>query len=104
MSGVPTQEWLDLETPENHASILRGKAEWQSLARPAPTPGRLSREVAQLRDLLEARLAHITDPALEGAWLDITGRHEPIFVDATEARRRAGLPDIPGRRVIGNDP
>jgi hypothetical protein len=79
-------------------------AEWQALARAAPPGGRLGKEVAELRDQVEALLARVTDPLLEGLWLDFTGRHEPFFIDATLARRKVGLPDIPGRRVIGNDP
>jgi hypothetical protein len=77
--------------------------EWLSFARPAPAPGRLGKEIAELRKQVEALLARVSDPLLEGAWLDLTGRHEAIFVDATEARRKLGLPDVPGRRVLGSD-
>jgi hypothetical protein len=73
--------------------------EWKALGR-APYAGYAGKEQSQLRNQLEALLALITDPLVEGAWLDVTGR-DPVWVDATEARRKAGLPDIPGRRVVG---
>jgi hypothetical protein len=76
-------------------------AEWQALARPAKPVGHPGKEQVALRRQMEALLALVTDPLVEGAWLDITGKDEPLFIDATEARRKAGLPDVPGRRVIG---
>jgi hypothetical protein len=81
MSG-PTQEWLDLGTPENPAATLRGK------------------EQTILRRRFEELLAEVEDPLIEGAWLDATGK-DPVWIDATEARRKAGLPDVVGRRVVG---
>ena len=83
MSDTPTQEWLDLETPENPAVTLRGKG----------------RSILQRQ--LEALLAQVTDPLIEGVWLDATFK-DPIWIDATEARRKAGLPDVVGRRVVGS--
>jgi hypothetical protein len=83
MSGIPTEEWRNLETPENPANTLRGK----------------DRSVLQRQ--LEALLAKVTDPLIEGVWLDATFK-DPIWIDAAEARRKAGLPDVVGRRVVGS--
>ena len=83
MSGIPTQEWRDLETPESQIATLRGK------------------DRSILQQQLEALLAQVTDPEIEGVWIDATLK-DPIWIDATEARRKAGLPDVAGRRVVGS--
>jgi hypothetical protein len=83
MSGIPTQEWLDLETPESPSATLRGK------------------ERSILQRQLEALLAEVTDPAIEGVWIDATFK-DPVWIDAAESRRKAGLPDVVGRRVVGS--
>ena len=82
MSGGPTQEWLALGTSEDPSDIPRGK------------------EQTTLRRRVEALLAEVEDATIEGAWIDITHKR-PIWVDAAEARRRSGRPDLPGRRIVG---
>jgi hypothetical protein len=66
-------------------------AEWQSLARPVQQGGSQGKEQVQLRRNIEALLANCIDPRVEGVWIDVVGRDEPAFIDATEARRKAGL-------------
>jgi hypothetical protein len=82
MGGQPTAEWLSLGKSETPAATLRGK------------------ERTILQRQVEALLAQVTDPAIEGLWLDST-HADPVWIDATEARRKAGLPDVVGRRVAG---
>jgi hypothetical protein len=64
--------------------------------------GRSSQAVAALQRQLAAVLALVDDPQIEGVWVDVVGKDEPIFVCATEARRQAGLPPVAGRRSIGD--
>jgi hypothetical protein len=79
-------------------------AEWQALASPTPPGGSQGKEQTLLRRAIEALLARVEDPLVEGCWIDTFGAREPVFLDATECRRKAGLPDVPGRRVIGSGP
>jgi hypothetical protein len=78
-----------------------GNAEWQALGRMEPQRGRGSAELHQIALAIADMLAVSNDPLLEGAWIDVTSR-PPIWIDAAVARRQAGLPDLPGRRVVGS--
>ena len=64
--------------------------------------GRPLKPALALQRQITALLARCLDPAVEGCWIDMIGREEH-YIDAALARRGAGLPPVPGRRMISKD-
>jgi hypothetical protein len=67
-----------------------------------PRSKRPSKEVFEIERQIRSLLAHCSDPALEGCWVDMIGRGEH-YLDAALCRRAAGLPPLAGRRVLSAD-
>ena len=83
------------------ATPNRGNELWQQLGQMSPRWVRLPKQAIKLQQQIAVLLAAVTDPVIEGCWIDLRGTSEPLWVPAPAAETEAWEPPKRKRSVKG---